>query len=157
MCSTLWPHGACQAPLSIGFPRQEKWNGLPFPSPGVLPNPRIEPTSPELQADYHWATREDHKSKRTLSSTLPAIMLNINGLNINQKQRLSELIKKKHRFQPHSVYKRNYLLSHTVACRSLVPDHGLNLGPQQWNQKVLTIGPTKNSQETQFRLKETNR
>ena len=35
-----------QAPLSMGFPRLEYWNGLPFPSPGDLPNPGIEPTSP---------------------------------------------------------------------------------------------------------------
>ena len=33
------------------FPRQEYWNGLPFPSPGDLPNPGIEPMSPTLQAD----------------------------------------------------------------------------------------------------------
>ena len=42
---------ACQAPLSMGFSRQEHWSGLPFPSPGDLPNPEIEPGSPELQAD----------------------------------------------------------------------------------------------------------
>ena len=36
---------ACQAPLSVGFSRQEYWSGLPFPSPGDLPNPRIEPES----------------------------------------------------------------------------------------------------------------
>ena len=41
----------CQAPLSIGFPRQEHWSGLPFPSPGDLPNPGIGPRSPALQAD----------------------------------------------------------------------------------------------------------
>ena len=32
-----------QAPLSVGFPRQEYWSGLPFPSPGDLPDPGIEP------------------------------------------------------------------------------------------------------------------
>ena len=42
---------ACQAPLSKGFSRQEYWSGLPFPSPGDLPNPGIEPGSPALQAD----------------------------------------------------------------------------------------------------------
>ena len=36
---------ACQAPLSKGFSRQEHWSGLPFSSPGDLPNPGIEPTS----------------------------------------------------------------------------------------------------------------
>ena len=43
---------ARQAPLSIGFSRQESWSGLPFSSPGDLPNPGIEPQSPALQADY---------------------------------------------------------------------------------------------------------
>ena len=42
---------AYQAPLSIGFSRQECWRGLPFPSPGDLPDPGIEPGSPTLQAD----------------------------------------------------------------------------------------------------------
>ena len=42
---------ACQAPLSMGFSRQKCWSGLPFPSPGDLPNPGIEPGSPALQAD----------------------------------------------------------------------------------------------------------
>ena len=39
---------AYQAPLSMGFSRQEYWNGLPFPSLGDLPNPGIEPGSPAL-------------------------------------------------------------------------------------------------------------
>ena len=42
---------AYQAPLSMEFSRQEYWSGLPFPSPGDLPNPGIEPRSPALQAD----------------------------------------------------------------------------------------------------------
>ena len=42
---------ACQAPLSMGFSRQEYWSGLPFPSPGDLPNPEIKPRFPALQAD----------------------------------------------------------------------------------------------------------
>ena len=42
---------ARQAPLSMGFSRQEYWSGLPFPSPGDLPGPGIEPRSPALQAD----------------------------------------------------------------------------------------------------------
>ena len=36
---------AHQAPLSMGFSRQEYWSGLPHPAPGDLPNPGIEPTS----------------------------------------------------------------------------------------------------------------
>ena len=42
---------AYQAPPSMGFSRQEYWSGLPFPSPGDLPNPGIKPRSPALQAD----------------------------------------------------------------------------------------------------------
>ena len=42
---------AYQAPPSMRFSRQEYWSGLPFPSPGDLPNPGIEPGSPALQAD----------------------------------------------------------------------------------------------------------
>ena len=45
---------AYQAPLSMGFPRQEYWHGLPFSSPGDLPDPGVKPVSPApraLQAD----------------------------------------------------------------------------------------------------------
>ena len=42
---------AYQASPSMGFPRQEYWSGLPFPSPGDLPDPGIEPRSPTLEAD----------------------------------------------------------------------------------------------------------
>ena len=50
----LWdPMGlACQAPLSMGFPRQEYWSGLPFPSPEDLPDPEIKPASPALAQGY---------------------------------------------------------------------------------------------------------
>ena len=41
---------ACQAPLSMEIPRQEYWSGLPFPSPGDLPNPETEPMSPASPA-----------------------------------------------------------------------------------------------------------
>ena len=42
---------AHQTPLSMGFSRQKYWSGLPFPSPGDLPDPGIKPRSPALQAD----------------------------------------------------------------------------------------------------------
>ena len=41
-----------QAPLSMGFPRQEDWNGLPFPPPGNCPDARIEPVSPALAGGF---------------------------------------------------------------------------------------------------------
>ena len=47
---TPWT-AACQAVLSMEFPRQEYWSGQPFPSPGDLPNPGIKPWSPALQAN----------------------------------------------------------------------------------------------------------
>ena len=42
---------ACQAPLPMGFSRQEYWSGLPFPFSGDLPDPGSEPRSPALQTD----------------------------------------------------------------------------------------------------------
>ena len=61
---------AYQAPPSMGFSKQEYWSGLPFPFPGDLPDPRIEPRSPALQSGTFnlWATREDkvHPNKEAL-------------------------------------------------------------------------------------------
>ena len=48
--ATAWTVGR-QAPLSVEFSRQEYWSGLPFPNPGDLPDPGMEPGSPALQAD----------------------------------------------------------------------------------------------------------
>ena len=85
---------AHQAPLSIGFSRQEYWSGLPFPPPGDLPDPGIKPTSPALAAGFFtivpgeipwWAgpllnlenlgktANRDHKSKysRAKNQVLP--------------------------------------------------------------------------------------
>ena len=50
----LWPYGvyvACQSPLTMEFPRQESWSGLPFSTPEDLPNPGIDPVSPAVQVD----------------------------------------------------------------------------------------------------------
>ena len=58
LCETPWTV-ACQAPPSIGFPRQEYWSGLPFPSPGIFPT---QGSNLGLLLDrwvlYHWTTRE---------------------------------------------------------------------------------------------------
>ena len=56
LCPTLatpWT-AAHQAPLPVGFSRQEYWSGLPFPSPGDLSNPGIKPGTPALQADFFY-------------------------------------------------------------------------------------------------------
>ena len=57
LCPTLVTPGtvARHDPLSTGFPRQDNWTGLPFPSPGDLPDPGIEPISPAQQILYRWA------------------------------------------------------------------------------------------------------
>ena len=56
---------ACQAPLSMEFSRQEYWSSLPYPPPGDLPDPGIEPRSPESQsalADRFFTTGPPGKS-----------------------------------------------------------------------------------------------
>ena len=50
LVATPWT-AAYQVPPPMGFSRQECWSGLPFPSPGDLPDPGVEPGSPALQAD----------------------------------------------------------------------------------------------------------
>ena len=50
-CATLWTL-ACQAALSVGFPSQEYWSGLPFPSPGDFPGPGFESESSALAGRF---------------------------------------------------------------------------------------------------------
>ena len=52
--ATLWTE-TLQAPLSMGFLRQEYWSGLPFPAPGALPDPGIEALSPALAGGFFTA------------------------------------------------------------------------------------------------------
>ena len=57
--ATLWTGGGCQAPLYVGFCRQEYWGGLPCPPPGDLPGPGIKPASlksPALTGEFFTAT-----------------------------------------------------------------------------------------------------
>ena len=60
-----------QVPLSMGFPLQEYWSGLPFPSPGDLPDPGIKPISPASAGRffYYWATREARKLTNSFLTT----------------------------------------------------------------------------------------
>ena len=57
-----------QAPLSLGFSRQEYWSGLPFPYPGDLPDPGIEAESPALQADSLPSAPPEESEKSILIS-----------------------------------------------------------------------------------------
>ena len=54
----LQPHGLEPALLAMGFSRQEYWSGLPFPFPGDLSHPGIEPTSPALRQIIYWLSYE---------------------------------------------------------------------------------------------------
>ena len=65
---------AYQAPPSMGFSRQECWSGLPFPSPGDLPDPGIEPGSHALQADA-LPSEPPGKPQRTNTCLLLDILL----------------------------------------------------------------------------------
>ena len=66
--SLLPPHGLSMAPLSMGFPRQEYWSGLPFLSPRDLPDPGIEPASPALAGRF--ITNEPPEMPRLLSERM---------------------------------------------------------------------------------------
>ena len=61
---------AQQAPLAMGFPRQEYWSGLLFPSPGHLPNPGIEPESPAWQAGSFLLSHQGSPSTHNTSYLL---------------------------------------------------------------------------------------
>ena len=56
VCGSLQPHGLLPTPhhalLSMGFSWREYWSGLPFPSPGGLPDPGTDPASPALAANF---------------------------------------------------------------------------------------------------------
>ena len=102
---------AHQAPQSIGFSRQEYWSGLPFPSPGDLPDPGIEPGSPALEADSLTSEPLTYMFEQHFSLYLTCLL---------QIQFLSELqlwyfffqyrsMKGKFRFHP--VFISNFLLN----------------------------------------------
>ena len=63
---------ACQAPLSMGFPRQEYWSGVPFPSPGDLPDSGMEPVSPVRVRLLRWQV--DSLPLSPPARPLPAVM-----------------------------------------------------------------------------------
>ena len=74
---------AHQAPLSMGFSRQEYWSGLPFPAPGDLPDPGIEPMSLAWQADsllslIMQSKVENRHSRQNNTETKPHILYNLN-------------------------------------------------------------------------------
>ena len=68
---------ACQAPLFMGFSRQEYWSGVPFPSPGDLPDPRIEPMSSALSGRF-FSSEPPGK---------PSTRFTLNKIQINYKKK----------------------------------------------------------------------
>ena len=88
---------AYQGPLSMGFSRQEYWSGLPFPSPGDLPNPGIKPGSPELQADALSFEPPEKKAKSTANQLCHAIISKMHpqlrrGENVKNKASLELVV-----------------------------------------------------------------
>ena len=67
---------AHQAPLSMGFSRPEYWSGLPFPSPGDLPNQGTEPISPTLQADAFTSEPPGNLLQYSWASLVAALVKN---------------------------------------------------------------------------------
>ena len=67
---------AHQALLSMGFSKQGYWSGLPFPSPGDLPDPGIEPGSPALEAD---ALTSEPPGKPKLAAKILAVISTSQG------------------------------------------------------------------------------
>ena len=68
LCATLWTV-ARQAPLSMGFSREEYWSGLPCPSPGDLPDPRIKPASfksPALAGSLDYFSKDRKGTMRAI-------------------------------------------------------------------------------------------
>ena len=85
---SLWPHGlAHQAPLSMGFPRQEHWSGLPLPSPEDPPNPGTEHKSLALAGGFHWTTRKAlyYNVRIVTFSGLVSLLFELNILWITTK------------------------------------------------------------------------
>ena len=92
LCLTLLTPGTvvCQAPLSMGFSRQEHWGELPFPSPGDLPDPGIKPGSRALQVDS-LLTEPPGKPKKNMFALNPAYLAN---LDLVRPSSLKILLKK---------------------------------------------------------------
>ena len=87
---------ACQSPLSMGFPRQEDWSGLPFPSPGDLPDLGIEPAPPALTCRFFTTEPPGNvslqNSNRQVGSTMLACLTSHNPVDIHGYDSLKKRI-----------------------------------------------------------------
>ena len=83
LCATLWTV-ACQAPLSVGFSRQEYWSGLPCPPSGDLPDPEIEPmsfTSPGSAGGF-FTTRTSFQILELIGIQIPVLNFLTQGMTL---------------------------------------------------------------------------
>ena len=98
---------AHQAHPPMGFSRQECWSGLPFPSPGDLPDPGMEPRSPALHADT-LTSEPPRKPKMAIVSLYQStVTLNINVSNpLIERHKSGWMNSKKQKTQLYAVYKR---------------------------------------------------
>ena len=76
---------ACQAPLSMGFPRDEYWSGLPFLSPGYVPDPGIEHKSPALQADSSMLSYRGSHPQSSATPNLLSVSIDLPILDLSYK------------------------------------------------------------------------
>ena len=83
--ATLWTV-ACQASLSLGFPKQGYWSGLPFPPPGNLPYPGIKPVSPMSPALVGGFFTTEPPGNPHLGRALSATFLHCNGTLLKKKK-----------------------------------------------------------------------
>ena len=90
--ATPWA-AAHQAPLPMGFFRQEHWSCLPFPPPGDLPNPEVEPTAPVLQANsfplshqgIHWHVLSEPWGLQGTIVTAPTIFISESRVRVSMR------------------------------------------------------------------------
>ena len=93
LCETV----ARQAPLSMGFPRQEYWRGLLSPTPGDLSNPGIEPAAPALAGRF-FTTEPSGKPYNIDGFTLISTLVNIFNTSPTLKQEVGEFVQEKEMF-----------------------------------------------------------
>ena len=124
--TTLWTV-AHQVPLSMGFSRQEHQSGLPFPSPGDLPNPGIKPTSPALVDEFFTI---EPPGKPTHSNKLRITTISSPPFKVQHWLILSS----GHRCHPyhHQIYDDSshcILLETWISNSKLLPSHSISHHP----------------------------
>ena len=130
-----------QAPPSMGFSRQEYWSGLPFPSPGDLPDSGIEPRSPTLQADY--LLSEPPGKPRSIVHNCPKVETTHMSINWWMgKQKLVHpynkiLFGNKEKFSTHLCTKNTYVFCTNLCTRykSMYLEN-IMLSERNWSQKT---------------------